>query len=275
MQRFAPVVRQLLHRLRNGPTPPPADADTVAFQCNLCGADNRVAAALLSREVSSCGRCGSTVRFRSIVQLLVRELFGEDIALPRLAPHREIRGIGLTDSGTYAAPLAARFDYTNTRFDGEPHLDITDVPAALAGKHRFVISSDVFEHVAPPVHRAFQGARRLLADDGILVLTVPFSLAPANVEHFPELYDYRIEGAGEGAVLHNVTRDGRRQRFDRLVFHGGVGATLEMREFSRDGIARELAAAGFSRIRFCEEPCPRFGIVWQLPWSIPVVARAS
>jgi hypothetical protein len=76
-------------------------------------------------------------------------------------------------------------------------------------------------------------------------------------------------------VLNNTTRDGRVQHFDRVVFHGGIGATLEMRQFSRAGVASELARAGFSRIAFCGEPYPRFGIVWPEPWSIPIVAQVD
>ena len=272
--RLPASMRGLIRRLRQPRTVPGGPGDT-AFECNLCGAFNRVPAALLSRETPSCRTCGSTVRFRAIAQLLVRELLGRDSSLPGLRRHREIRGVGLTDSGTYADRLASRFDYVNTHFDREPRLDITAVPEELEGRNQFVISSDVFEHVAPPVRRAFEGARRLLAPRGVLILTVPFGLHGETVEHYPDLFDYRIEGEGDSAILHNTTRDGRVQRFDRLVFHGGSGATLEMRCFSRSGVADELARAGFSRIAFCSEPCPRFGIVWPEPWSIPIVARVD
>lgn len=271
---FRSSMRGVLGRLSH-PRPPPDGPGDTEFECNLCGTRNRVPAALLSREIPSCRACGSTVRFRGIVQLLVRELFGRDSPLPKLGRHREIRGMGLTDSGTYADRLASHFDYVNTHFDREPRLDITEVPEELAGRNQFVISSDVFEHVAPPVQRAFEGARRLLAPRGMLILTVPFGLAGETIEHYPHLFDYRIEGEGDSAVLHNTTRDGRVQRFDRPVFHGGSGATLEMRCFSRAGVAAELARAGFSRIAFCGEPCPRFGILWPEPWSIPIVAHVD
>ena len=248
--------------------------ELVDFICNLCGTENRVAAAALSREVPSCRACGSTVRFRSIVQLLVREVLGLDEILPRLPRRPDVIGLGLSDSGTYAAPLARTFGYTNTFFDQDPRLDITEVPDRLARRHDFVIASDVFEHVAPPVSRAFAGARRLLKPGGVLVLTVPFTLEAETIEHFPDLHDFRLEGTGATAVLHNTAADGRVQRFDRLVFHGGIGATLEMRQFSRAGLERELVQSGFSDVRFCGEAGPRFGIVWPEPWSIPIVARA-
>lgn len=245
----------------------------MTFRCNLCGRSNRVPAARIGREIPSCGHCGSTVRFRAIAHLLVRELLGREAALVDVAPRRDIRGIGLSDAPAYADPLARVFDYTNTFFHAAPRLDITDVPERLAGRHRFVVSSDVFEHVVPPVERAFAGARRLLDDEGLLMLTVPFSLDASTVEHFPDLHDWRIEGSGDGAVLHNVAVDGRVQRYHHLVFHGGDGATLEMRLFSRDALERALRGAGFSRIAYCDERCAPFGIAWPQPWSIPIIAR--
>jgi hypothetical protein len=243
------------------------------FRCHLCDTANAVPFVALGREEPSCSGCGSTVRFRAIGRLLARELVGRDEALCRMRPDRSIRGIGLTDSGSYAPLLAQRFDYVNTFFDADPRLDITDVPDALAHRFRFVVASDVFEHVPAPAARAFAGARRLLDRDGFLLLTVPFSLEAQTIEHYPDLHAFSIEGAGDSAVLHNVTRDGRSQRFERLVFHGGSGATLEMRRFCRTGLERELAQAGFSRIRFADEAFADFGIAWPEPFGVPVVAR--
>ena len=65
-----------------------------------------------------------------------------------------------------------------------------------------------------------------------------------------------------------------RQTFDHLVFHGGPGSTLEMRIFSRAGLEREFADAGFARVRFAAEPYLPFGIHWPEPFSVPMVAYA-
>jgi Methyltransferase domain len=269
--------RELSQRFRRKTarlTPAAQDGDLTSFVCNLCNASNGVLPSQLARETPSCGSCGSTVRFRSIAHLLVRELLGEDRALPDLPQSPHIVGIGLSDALSYALPLTRRFSYTNTFFDTEPKLDITAVPSSLAGRHDFVIASDVFEHVVPPVSRAFAGARQLLKPDGVLILTVPFSLDADTVEHFPDLHDFRIVEAVEGTRrLQNRTREGSEQAFDGLVFHGGDGATLEMRLFSRAALLRELRDAGFSRVRLADEACPRFGIVWRHPWSVPLVAR--
>jgi hypothetical protein len=267
----------MVHRMFSRPDPPAltgrTDDGDFAFVCNLCNTPNRVPFDTLKRETPSCARCASTVRSRSIAQLLVRELFGEDRALTDVPASPHIRGIGLSDATTYAPLLARKFSYTNSYFDEAPQLDITAVPETLAGRHQFVIASDVFEHVAPPVSRAFEGARRLLDADGVLILTVPFSLERDTVEHFPELHQFSIVGTNGGRRLLNVTRDGRTQTFDGLVFHGGPGATLEMRLFSRSALEHDLRNAGFSRVRFADEAYERFGIVWPEPWSVPVVAR--
>jgi SAM-dependent methyltransferase len=268
---------RLLRRMRRAGarqvTVPPADSPVV-FRCNICGATNHVAMAELQRERPSCAQCGSTVRDRAMVHLLTGELLGRSVALPDI-PHRlDLCGIGLSDSTTYAKPLSRKFAYTNTHFDADPRLDIANVPPERAACYDFIIASDVFEHVAPPVGRAFANARRLLRRGGVLVLSVPFMLTADTVEHFPELHDYRLIESADRWRLENRTADGREQTFTDLVFHGGVGSTLEMRQFSRTGLEREFSAAGFSRMRVADEAFLDHGIFWPEPWSVPMVAYA-
>jgi len=153
-------------------------------------------------------------------------------------------------------------------------MDIAAVPGHRAAEADFIIASDVFEHVAPPVARAFANARRLLKPGGVLIFSVPFSLDADTVEHFPALHDYRLIETHGSWRLENRTLDGRQEIFTDLVFHGGPGTTLEMRLFSRAGLEREFAAAGFARLRIADEACPEHGIVWPEPWSVPMVAYA-
>jgi len=250
-------------------------ADIVRFECNLCGMHNAVIASALSREVPSCALCRSTVRLRAMAHLVVSEVLGVTQPLTALAPRPDVAGIGISDDVRYAQPLARVFNYQNTQFHTEPRLDITAVPPERAGRYDFVVASDVFEHVLPPVGRAFRGARALLRRGGVLVFSVPYTLDPDTVEHFPDLHAWRLEETPRGWRLHNVTAKGRAQVFDDLVFHGGPGSTLEMRVFSQAALERAFAAAGFARVRIAAEACPRFGIEWPEPFSVPMVAYAG
>ncbi|MDQ6917382.1 MAG: methyltransferase domain-containing protein [Pseudomonadota bacterium] len=246
----------------------------VDFRCNICGTSNSTALVALQRETPSCTKCGSTVRDRAMVHLLTSELLGSSVVLADLRPRLDLVGIGLSDSIAYALPMADKFAYINTHFDSEPRLDIASVPPEDAARYDFIIASDVFEHVAPPVARAFSNARRLLKQGGVLIFSVPFMMVGDTVEHFPDLHDYRLIDSAEGWRLENRTADGRDQSFTGLMFHGGVGSTLEMRQFTLAGLEREFAAAGFSRMRVAGEAFLVHGIFWPEPWSVPIVAHA-
>jgi SAM-dependent methyltransferase len=248
----------------------------VRYRCNICGTLNDTAPADLGRETPDCTGCGSTLRMRAVIGLLGRHLFGSALAIEDFPVRPDLRGVGLSDWDEYARRLPARLGYTNTYYHQELRLDITDVPDHLTGRHDFIISTDVFEHVAPPVHRAFEGARRLLKPGGILILTVPYVIETGEtVEHFPELHDWSLEADGQGSwQLLNLTRNGERQRFQDLVFHGGPGTTLEMRMFAKDALLQSLVAAGFTGVRIADEAIPEIGVVWPVAWSLPVVAYA-
>lgn len=271
-------------------------APLMSFRCNVCGTPCRVPETAISRETPSCDRCGSTVRCRAIVHLLTLELFGRSIALPDLPQRRDVIGVGLSDAECYAQPLAQKLRYTNTYFRSEPRLDIANVPDDQAALYDFIIASDVFEHVAPPVSRAFTNARRLLKPGGVLIFSVPFSLEPDTVEHFPDLHDYRLVKVEGRVQLENRTADGRTQTFDDLVFHRNSvptwwlrlalratrgrafradrGDALEMRLFSRAALLRDVAKAGFVRSRVAAEHWIDYGIAWQGPCSVPIVSYA-
>ena len=253
-----------------------ASADTVSFVCNICESRCTLPMAMLQRETGSCTRCGSTVRARSMVHHLSTALFGASLPIrrfPRRARH--LTGLGMTDADVYAKPLATRLRYRNTFLHTAPALDIRNLDERLVGTCDFVLSSDVLEHVDPPVVDAFVNLRRLLKPGGVLVLTVPFAMEGETQEHFPDLFDYRVEPDGEDYVLVNRTRDGTVQRFSNLVFHGGPGNTLEMRLFSKPGLERLLAAAGFVDVTFHDDSFLAHGIHWGKPWSVPITARAT
>jgi SAM-dependent methyltransferase len=280
---FAQRLKHRLHRLgaRRTPSgdtigdvdPRTLATDTpIAFRCNLCGAPNRAALSALDREAPSCRGCGSNVRFRAMGYLVAREVLGVSAALPDLPVAKGVRGIGLSDADAYAVPLAQKLDYVNTYFHREPRLDIAAVDPARHGRYDFIVSSDVFEHVVPPVGRAFENACKLLRPGGKLIFTVPFSLAADTVEHFPGLHEWEISERDGRWRLVNRTPDGAVMTYDDLIFHGGPGTTLEMRVFSQAALMREFERAGFARVRMAAEPYLPFGIHWPEPWSVPMVA---
>ena len=241
------------------------------FTCNLCGTSNTVEA--IPWETPTCASCGSNVRMRTIIYMLALELFGEERLLPDFPRCADIKGFGMSDAQCYATLLAEKTDYTNTFYDRQPYLDITESHSDQHGTYDFILSSDVFEHVAPPIERAFEEAFRLLKPYGVLCVTVPSVIADQTDEHYPDLHQYSvIELAGEH-VLINRRKDRTLEIHDKLVFHGGIGATLEMRLFAQADLVRKLRGAGFSDVVLQGEPVERFGIVFDGPWSRPLVAR--
>jgi SAM-dependent methyltransferase len=244
----------------------------VHFRCNICGRITQALPQNLTREAVTC-RCGSTVRLRSLAHVLSVNLFGKSLAIPEMPLRPDLIGVDMSGSELFATRLAQRIGYTNTFLHKEPRLNIIEPTDAWLSRCGFVISSDVFEHVTPPVSRAFENTLRILKPGGVLVLTVPYTLAPETVEHFPELNDYRIEMRDGRKVLVNRTKNGVVQETDKLVFHGGEGETLELRVFSEKGVLMELERAGFTDIQIHREPYPEFGITWSDPWSLPISAR--
>lgn len=93
------------------------------------------------------------------------------------------------------------------------------------------------------------------------------------MEHFPDLYDYQIMETDGHYILRNVTRAGVSQTFDDLVFHGGAGATLEMRLFSESSLLEELRKAGFGKVKIYKDADLAHGIHWSHDWSLPISAR--
>jgi hypothetical protein len=249
-------------------------AKAVNFICNVCGTSVRdCPIEKIDREVQSCPHCGSTVRMRSIVHLLSVTLFGKSIPLPQFPEDKSIVGLGMSDWDGYAGPLATKFAYTNTFFHCEPFYDVGKGDRGRAGTCDFVISTEVFEHVAPPVDRAFGNAFELLKPGGHLIFTVPWTTKPQTEEHFPDLLDYRIVRFDGEFVLVNRTRHGSYELHQELIFHGGPGETLEMRVFCQSALKNHFARAGFADVQTVGSDVPEFGIIHKHPWSLPMLAR--
>jgi SAM-dependent methyltransferase len=200
------------------------------------------------------------------------ELFGQSVPLPEFPTLKAIRGVGMTDDESYAERLAEKFDYTNTYYDREPRLDFTESHPKDAGGYDFILSADVLEHVAPPLDRALEEVCRLLRPNGFFVLTVPCP-QEKDLEHFPELHEHRVVWLGDTRVLINRRSDGRLDIIDELSFHGGPGATLEMRQLSPIGLRGRLLAAGFREVEFLNDDLPEIGVFFDPDVSQPLVAR--
>lgn len=247
--------------------------DTLCYQCNICGKKCESEITKLTREEPSCIGCGSTVRMRAIVRILSLELFGDSLAIPDFPVRPDIAGIGMSDWEEYAECLKHKLDYKNTYYNKEPKLDITSIPADFEQKVDFIISTDVFEHVEPPISTAFENTYKLLKANGVLIFSVPYLKEGKTIEHFPELYRYEIIKDSKGYILKNITRNGAEQVYDHLVFHGGEGTTLEMRIFSESSLLEEFMKAGFTNVRFYKDQDLKYGICFESDLSLPIAAR--
>ncbi len=266
-------MRDLARRLFSSPEEAVFVPGQLSFFCNICGAKNCLFARDISREGGACRICGSIMRFRSLVAVLTQRLFGKIVVLNNIEPRLDVRGIGMSDHSYYGDRLDKKFSYTNTFFHTAPFLDITNPSKQWIGVNDFIISSDVFEHVAPPVQIAFDNLYRLLKPGGAVIFSVPFLLQEDTLEHFPNLFDYTVREIQPGKwALRNMTRDGKIEEFDDLVFHGGAGSTLEMRVFSLNGLVRNFIAAGFTDFRVHSHPAYEHGILWTDQLSITVSA---
>lgn len=231
------------------------------FRCNICGRTTSFPPDKLSRELWSCVYCGSNVRWRSVIHALSTELFGRSLAIADFPKRPDIVGIGLSDWDGYANRLADKLGYINTFYHQEPFLDITSLPASRYGSYDFIISSDVFEHVSPPISKAFENARHLLKPNGVMILTVPY-LEGRTKEHFPELHEFSIEKKRGTWTLVSQTVDGRKQEFANVTFHGGPGTVVEMRLFGKRDLYQTARDAGFQSIRVYDEENIAAGIRW-------------
>lgn len=242
----------------------------MTFTCNICGVRNQVES--FATEPATCP-CGSNVRLRALIHLLSMELFGESVTLKDFPRLKSIRAIGMTDKESYSGLLAEKFDYTNTHYDREPRLDITEPHPLLAGTCDFILAADVLEHIAPPIGRALDELCRLLKPNGFLGVTIYCHPSDQMREHFPDLHEYRIVPLGSSNVLVNRRRDGTLEVRDDLVFHGGTGATLEMREFGVTALRAGLLAAGFKDVHLLTGDLREIGVVFDPDVSQPLIAR--
>lgn len=242
------------------------------FTCNVCGVRNPVPDPGFGRETADCAGCASTPRLRAIAYLLSMEIFGLPLTLPEFPVLKSVRMLGMSDWEPLAARLAEKFDYTNTFYHQAPRFDVLAMDERHLGRYDVIVSSEVLEHVPPPPDRAFAALHRMLKPDGLLALTVPYTLRAATREHFPDLADFGLVALRDRTVLVNRRPDGTLETFDGLNFHGGDGSTLEMRQFCEADLRRILNETGFT-VQIRGENCPEHGVLHRETWSLPIAAR--
>lgn len=242
---------------------PPDAPQVIEYRCNLCGCKNRLDSSQFHRELAACKKCGALARFRGIIHALANFLGESEDAILRDWPIRKrIFGIGMSDWNGYARLLRRKFSYENTFYDRKPKLDILNLTEKNLGKYDFVISTDVFEHILLPLQQGFDNLFRLLKPGGCLIFSVPYTRTAQTVEHYPGLLDYEILNFRGTRILVNRDDGGRLQVYDNLVFHGGKGATLEMRIFCEADILNRLAQSGFEDIEVYDQPNLSIGYYW-------------
>lgn len=233
------------------------------FLCVACFRPSKAQKGTFGREGANCFWCNATSRDRAMLLNIHYAFFSKLLKNPRSVP----KIIGVSDGHLIEKILKTVYKshYQNYHYHQEPKLDITQVPSDLHYSADIVSCTEVLEHVAPPVNLAFLGLRLLLREGGTLVLSVPHSDASGvHIEHFPELIDAAIL-LGENPRLIGTLRNGQRVEFSNLVFHGGIGSTLEYRVFSLHSLREQLLDAGFTRFR-PNRNFKLFGISWE-KWS--------
>lgn len=248
----------------------------ISFTCNICGSYNfRVPKKYFVREDRSCKTCGSSVRTRSLIYALSIGLFKKPLTIDNFPIRKDIVGVGMSDWLEYAQRLEKKLSYTNTFYHQEPMLDIVNPREKYFQACDFVITSDVFEHITPPVTKAFESLRKIVKPGGVVVFSVPYSVGnEKTIEHFPTLNDWKmLQDTSGDYYIENTTSDGKTEIFKDLIFHGGPGQTVEMRLFCLNDLIRLFKEAGFKDVQIINQDYNSHGIMIEHPWSLVMLVH--
>lgn len=235
------------------------------YICNITG--NKFILSDNEKTREGGNKFGYNCRFRAICYILTKLLFNQVKILYDLDINKNIKGIGMSDSG-WANICEKKFNYINTFYHKQPYLDIYNTEHVKNySELDFIISSDVFEHIDPNpgIQIAFDNLYKMLKKNGFIVFSVPFTDGE-HIEHYPNLYKYNIIKENNNYILYNMTKEGINERFENLCFHGGPGNVLEMRIFSKKSIISYLEKSGFTDIVFhnITDDMNNYGIFWSL-----------
>ena len=213
-----------------------------SFVCAICG--HKSGYQSVGRESTPCDWCGSTWRARAMVLALLQAMGKPNAALSQVDEDWSIRGVGISDDIKIASKLGGKFSYVNTYYHQGPKLDLCAVDEQWIGSSRFVICSDVLEHVPAPAETALKGLHSILQPGGVAVISVPYKPEGFTEEFYPELERYEV--VDNKVVWHD--NSGLRHIDSNPEFHGGAGQTLAFRLWSLPGLLDALASSGFSRV---------------------------
>lgn len=247
--------------------------NTIPHTCNVTGKKFFLDNSEKHREMGLRFECNC--RHRAIIYFLTKKLYDEPKILSEVNENKKINGIGMSDSG-FDILLKEKFSYTNTFYHQHPFLDIYNNKHVDTYKNLdFIICSDVFEHINPhpDIQIAFNNLYKMLKPGGFVIFSVPYN-DKAHMEHYPSLFKYSIEFNDGEYLVQNETINGKKEIFSNPIFHGGPGATLEMRQFSKDSIINYFNSSGFSKIEFneIEEDLNQYGIYWHTDLDLIITA---
>lgn len=247
----------------------------IMYKCNITGNNFNLNPENRTREGGIA--YGFNSRERAIIHCLTNKLKLDCNFFIESPENKSIKGIGMSDSINIEQLLSQKFSYNNTFFHQEPRLDIYNNKHILKYQNLdFIICSEVFEHISPypSLSIAFDNLHRMLKKDGILVFSVPYNL-DNHKEHFPSLYEYKIEKKNNANILINQTINGDQEIFHDLIFHDGDGEILEMRQFSFNSINKYLINANFINIEYhnINEKMNSYGIFWESECSFIITAN--
>ena len=232
------------------------------FFCSACLRPSFAPKDSIGRESFNCRWCKATSRERAMLLQIHYQYFLKKTR----KPFHRVSILGVSDGDLIAGVLKKIYwkKYANYHFHLEPKLDITNVPFNLNETADIVSCSEVLEHVQPPINRAFRGLYSLLKKNGVLILSVPHNdKFGVHIEHFPVMTSSELI-ISEKPILTGYDLNGNFQEFRELVFHGGIGSTLEYRVFSEVSLEEHLVVY-FRDLRKINNS-EFFGITWE-PWS--------
>jgi hypothetical protein len=254
---------------------PAGETEAYRGSCAMCGAALRVSAAEWHRELGRCPRCGLNARLRGVIVGFCRVVYGAmSAALLRMPARPDLRVLGISDHEAYASVLAARFHYINTHFDHEPLLDICDAASCTRySGNDVLICSDVLEHTVLKPLSVIRNLLSMLVPGGTLILTAPTFDMDESIEWYGGLQSYHVEQRENGAVLRWKNIRGQAFLDDAPIFHGGSGATAELRLISHQGLVSAAIRLGAS-VETAEFQ-QQWGYSWPLTPQFPYLSAAA